>query len=241
MKISTVCIIICLFIARIFAQEPEFYAKSPLKNSDNSLPEESKTAEETFTLIYENKVWNVNEENEGFSGPGSTLANTKEYRKFLQKFLKEHNIRSVTDVGCGDWTFSKAIDWTGIQYTGYDVVKSIIDKDISRYGKNNIHFVHCNAINMDLPPTDLLICKDVLQHLPNEEISLFLKQLPKFKYALITNGVDFSTNSRTNIQIVRGCYRPLDLTKPPFSIKGEKILAYQSGNFLMQVLLCENK
>ena len=35
-----------------------------------------------------------------------------------QQFLKDNAIRSVVDAGCGDWEFSQAIDWTGIDYKG---------------------------------------------------------------------------------------------------------------------------
>lgn len=196
----------------------------------------AQTAEEAFTAIYNYGIWGVNAEGQGVSGSGSTLEATECYRIFLQQFLKDFQIRSVIDLGCGDWEFSQAINWDGIDYTGYDIVQSVIERDQKRFAKPNIHFVHGNAIRMDMPSADLLICKDVLQHLPNEDIFLLFRQLPKFKYCLITNDVDPATLTSPNPNIAPGQYRPVDLTQPPFYLAGYKALTYVSGPFVKQVL-----
>jgi SAM-dependent methyltransferase len=198
----------------------------------------SRTSEEVFTHIYTTKLWGTNEHGEGISGGGSTLDQTKLYREFLQTFLREHNIHSVVDVGCGDWTFSKAIDWTGIAYIGYDVVGFLIDKNNAKYGTQSIQFIKGDATATDLPAADLLICKDVLQHLPNADIAKFLRQLRKFKYCLITNDIDLS-KTNNNLRIVRGEHHLVDLTMPPFNLRGEKVLTYESGPNIKQVLLVQ--
>ena len=129
-----------------------------------------------------------------------------------------------------------------MQYTGYDVVKSVVEKNQEKFGSGSIRFVHGDAVNVDLPKADLLICKEVLQHLPNEEIHKFLKQLPKFAFCLITNGVDPETKSSSNPELVMGgyYYRPLDLTAPPFNVKGAKMLIQVDGWAPRQLLLCQN-
>ena len=38
-------------------------------------------------------------------------------------------IKSVCDIGCGDWQFSQYIDFKGFKYTGIDCVKSVIDEN----------------------------------------------------------------------------------------------------------------
>src|SRR5437870_4263480 len=83
--------------------------------TSNLVAEEKKSVEEVFTEIYNQAIWGANEQGEGYSGPGSTMASTVEYRGFLQNFLKEKGIRSVVDLGCGDWEFSQNMDWTGVQ------------------------------------------------------------------------------------------------------------------------------
>jgi SAM-dependent methyltransferase len=198
------------------------------------------SSEEAFTNIYKNKVWGVNEQGEGFSGSGSTLQETTIYRSFLQNFLKTYNIRSVVDVGCGDWTFSKTIDWKGIDYIGIDVVKSVIDKNTALFKTPTVNFIHADILSTDLPAADLLICKDVLQHLPNGEIARFIKRLGKFKHCLLTNDIDLFL--RNNYDIEFGQFRTLDLTCAPFFVKGVKILSYRgkAGVPMKQVLFIKN-
>jgi SAM-dependent methyltransferase len=195
-----------------------------------------KSNEEIFTDIYDNKTWGQNQQGQGHSGEGSTIAATHIYRVFLQEFLKEHSIRSVVDVGCGDWEFSKKINWEGIYYQGFDVVKAVIQNNQQIYASDTIQFTYADATTIELPEADLLICKDVLQHLPNEDISQFLSQLHKFKHCLITNDINPRTYTSHNKDIKRGGIHPIDLTKPPFSLKGFKILTYKSQSKLKQVL-----
>lgn len=196
--------------------------------------------EKVFTSIYNQAIWGRNDEGQGFSGGGSLLSNTTAYIDLLVNFMETHNIRSVVDAGCGDWEFSKSINWDGIEYTGYDVVKHVIEKDRRLYGQSNIHFVHANFINTDLPPADLLLCKHVLQHLRNEDILKFLPQLKKFKYCLITNEVYPITLSSLNNNIAIGGGHKIDLSKPPFNIPGTKLLHYRIENGVHQVFFIDN-
>jgi 2-polyprenyl-3-methyl-5-hydroxy-6-metoxy-1,4-benzoquinol methylase len=167
---------------------------------------------------------------------GSTVAATVVYRAYLQDFMKEHHVTSVVDAGCGDWEFSSAMDWTGIDYTGFDVVASVIADDQKKYGAPNIKFQTADIVRTQLPAADLMICKDVLQHLPTEDILAFLAQLPKYKDVLLTDTVDKSTLSGANGDVVPGNFRTLDLTKPPFNVPGLKVLTYFDGSHMHQVL-----
>jgi SAM-dependent methyltransferase len=198
------------------------------------------SVKQVFSEIYENKIWGVNDAGEGWSGGGSSCETTNEYRDFIQKFLKEYGITSVLDLGCGDWEFSKFINWNGIDYLGLDAVPRVIKKNKERYEYDTIHFECADALLCDLPSAELLLCKDVLQHLTNEDILVISAQFKKYKYCLITNGVDYDTLSSDNADIQRGDYRPLDLTKPPFNISCIKIFSYRSGGFMMQTVLIEN-
>lgn len=187
------------------------------------------SAEDVFTQIYTDAVWGRNAEGEGFSGQGAVLENAQEYKDFLQNFLKSRDIRTVIDIGCGDWGFSKHIEWNGITYVGYDVVQKVIERNQKKYSSPSITFIHADATQLDLPSADLLICKDVMMHLPHEDNFILCSQFHKFKYCLIINNVDKQTLSSNNNQIsYRGGFRTLDLTKPPYSLNGEKVLTYKS-------------
>jgi len=193
-----------------------------------------------FTAIYNDAIWGRNDRGEGYSGGGSLWENAKIYIDFLQKFIKQYDIKTVVDAGCGDWECSRYIDWSQVQYMGYDVVAHIIKKDKERYGAPNISFIHGNFLTIDLPRADLLLSKHVLQHLSNEDILKFLPQLSKYKYCLITNAVDVDTLSSENVNIVTGGGQKIDLSRPPFNIFGIKILNYLAEGTMHQVFFIDN-
>lgn len=143
-----------------------------------------RTHKEIFTEIYDKNVW-------GGSGGGSSPENTVEYRKLLQKFLKDKNIKTVFDFGCGDWSFSHLINWSGVNYLGYDVVESVVEKNIKKHSSENVRFTN----NHTLPAYNLMILKDVLQHWSNNDIiDLLTIATNQFKYILITNTLGTSEN-----------------------------------------------
>ena len=197
--------------------------------------------ENVFTFIYKSGEWGVNENGEGFSGDGSTLESAETYMKVLTQFIEEHEIKSVVDLGCGDWTFSQHINWDHIDYTGVDVVKFLVEQNQEKFGAPNIRFIHADGTNFELPEADLFICKDVMQHLSNRDVRALVKQLGKFKHCLITNDIDTSVDSKINPNIQSGACRCLDLTQAPFSLKGERLLEYDSDETHKLVLHISNK
>ena len=58
-----------------------------------------------FSEIYDKNLWN------GGSGPGSNPISNQLYISLLERFLTEKKISSIVDAGCGDWQFSKFINW----------------------------------------------------------------------------------------------------------------------------------
>ncbi len=166
-----------------------------------------------FDNIYTNNGW-------GFgSGHGSLPSVTKSYRSFLETFIKNNDITSIVDYGCGDWQFSKIIKWGDAKYVGVDIVPSVIKEDNKKYANDKISFKAIEPGQAKLPKGDLLIVKDVLQHLSKKDIDQFLKDiLPNYKYALITNCIDPLKD--VNAEIKTGEFRPLDLRKKPYGIKG---------------------
>jgi len=188
----------------------------------------------TFPLIYFFNLW----------GNGSGLGGTKEYCKgfipFFQEYLRKNRIKSIFDVGCGDWQFFSQINLDRINYTGIDVSKKMISSNTKKYGKENIIFKKADFLELDiLPKADLLIIKDVLQHWTRKDIEKFLKKTNQYKKVLIiSNVLDRVTKKKLNKDIyVGGQYRPLDLRAPPYNIKANQIFKYNDSS----VLLIEHK
>jgi SAM-dependent methyltransferase len=172
-----------------------------------------------FDKIYDNNVW-------GFgSGHGSLPSVTKGYRKFIEKFLETHDIKSVVDYGCGDWQFSRFINWKGAHYTGLDVAGRVIESNNQNFASGTVRFVVIDPSKKEVPSADLLITKDVLQHLTRSDVEDFLKHvLPRFKYALVTNCL--LPEQDINRDISAGEFRPLDLRRQPFNLKADNVFTF---------------
>jgi hypothetical protein len=80
----------------------------------------------TLNRIYADGAWGKDGAGKGTSGTGSTLEITREYRAYVEDFLKKHSVKSVVDAGCGDWTFSSAIDWGDASYLGVDIASDVM-------------------------------------------------------------------------------------------------------------------
>lgn len=173
-----------------------------------------------FDDIYRGDRW-------GFgSGHGSLPSVTKGYRAYLEMFIRENSVRSVVDYGCGDWQFSRLINWGDASYLGVDIVEKVIVDNQRLYANEKIAFQHIMPNGSDFAGADLLVVKDVLQHMSEKDIKLFLsKVVPKFKYCLITNCIE--PRKDINASIATGEFRPLDLRLRPFNVPGVAIYGFK--------------
>lgn len=187
---------------------------------------------QTFNRIYTEGVWGRDVAGKGTSGTGSTLEITREYRAYLQDFIKKNRVTSVVDAGSGDWSFSSTIDWAGASYLGVDIASDVIEAVREKHEKRNVKF-RVGDITEELPGADLLISKDVLQHLPNELVHKFIRnnlRKGKYKWALLTND-----RGRGNLDTIPGGYRAIDLAAPPFDVRGLVDLPIKFGGEVTKV------
>jgi SAM-dependent methyltransferase len=208
---------------------------------------------DVFTTIYHENFW----ESPIKSGPGSAPELARGYCELLQRTLRELRIATVVDLGCGDWSFSRLIDWSGIDYTGIDVVPELIEELNTTYGRNRIRFLQGDLLTCDLPQADLAIAKDVLQHWPNEMIAVFLQKLNQFRYAILTNDRKVIERrgwrswwrkrevGRANENIPIGGFRPLRLREAPFNLQAAQLTTIpmpHQGKYIhvKEVLLWQN-
>lgn len=163
------------------------------------------------------------------SGIGSTEAYTRGYRAFLEVFMREHRIQTVLDVGCGDWQFSRLVDWGERLYVGQEVVPALVARLNAEHGGPRRRFVS------KLPEFlifDLVICKDVMIHLPNAEVVELLAKLEGHTHLLLAN--DYAP--APNADCERGHYRALDVTAPPFSLAAEVVYTFPTLNLETKVV-----
>jgi hypothetical protein len=137
-----------------------------------------------FEEIYATNAWKHG------SGEGSLAEHTRGYVDFLERFLQERGITSVVEMGCGDWQFSKNVRWGATRYQGFDVVRSVIAANQAQHAREGVSFQLYSGDPAELPAAELLIVKDVLQHLSDRAVTAFLPHLSRYRYALLTNCVN---------------------------------------------------
>lgn len=162
------------------------------------------------------------------SGPGSTLANTKRLRSTFTEIIElvgngSGTVR-INDVGCGDLAWMRTMLTTKIDYVGYDVVKWPTWDELREQG---VDLVQRDVIADDMRDADLVICRDVMIHLPNEMIQTLLSRCrARTKYLLATT---YAEASSANYEREKVLPRPLkrharlDLRLAPFNL-GEPVM-----------------
>ena len=177
--------------------------------------------EQTFTEVYEKSCWgnNNNAEYSGSSGGGSDVEfNIDGYVPFLKKFITDNNIKTVVDLGCGDFRCGKLIyDDLDVVYTGYDAYKKVVEYNSKQHSALKYTFTHLDFCSKKecISNGELCILKDVIQHWSLENINTFLDYLvahKKFKYILICNCCD---QTQDNTEIQNGGFRPLSSDRLP--------------------------
>lgn len=162
--------------------------------------------EAIFTFVYEQAIWGSDNSRayRGSSGDGSEqYYNIKEYIPFLRKFIQDHEIKQIADLGCGNFKCGPLIYGDlDINYTGYDVYNSVILNN--RQIHPNYSWVTLNFCKdpTKILPADLCILKDVLQHWSSDEIYNFLDYIVSqqlFNYIMICNCCDQKEDDPPNI------------------------------------------
>lgn len=186
--------------------------------------------EDIFTNIYKRNTWG-GDPGSYYSGEGTHNSNTQLYIDHVKNFIKDHSLASLLEVGCGDFSImKKVLEGSDVTYLGVDVVDGLILYHQQNHQTNRFQFKKLNAIEEPLPEADLVIIRQVLQHLNNDHISKILRKLSKFRYALITEHLPVSRDAEYNLDKITGPHTRMKVNsgvfidKPPFSIPNCKVL-----------------
>lgn len=168
--------------------------------------------------------------NETPNGPGSTLAATAALREWLPDLFARHGVKSVLDAPCGDWHWMRHVDLTGVEYTGWDVEPTQVASNRRRLSRRHPAkpvFAVANLLgDTPLPKVDLILCRDFLIHLPNEQA---LAVLDRFRSSgarfLLTTTSPLASNDRPCPSEGHDgrpgyWYHPVNVEAPPFGLAG---------------------
>lgn len=159
----------------------------------------------TFTFNYLVNIWG---DSESRSGEGSNLHYTEHVRSELPKLIKQLGIRSVLDIPCGDLFWMKEIlkrNNLDLEYTGVDIVASLIKENNKKYSSDKINFYRENAMNYKYDGYDLVLVRDFFFHISFGDMNRFLENFLQSgsKYLLTSSYV----NIEENFEILNGDFR----------------------------------
>ena len=166
--------------------------------------------EQIFSKIYKDSSWNKNSLNFN-SGPGSHNKKlVAPYVKFVNLFLLDKKLKSIIDLGCGDFNVGKNIYKNVNKYYAFDIVPDLIKTNKKKFNDKKIVFECKNFIDDSLPKADGVIIRQVLQHLDNKSIIKILNKIKSYKYAIITEHIPkniFIPNIDKNIGLAKQAKR----------------------------------
>ena len=166
-----------------------------------------------FGAIYRNHMWKNPESASGF---GSTIEATTDVRDGLARLIASHGVCSILDAPCGDFNWMRAIAFEG-SYLGLDIVPELIASNLASFGDDRRAFQVADIVADPLPSTELVLCRDCLNHLPLGDGVAALRNLKSAaaKLLVITH---FPSHPANREQSASFRYRALNLTLPPFSL-----------------------
>ena len=192
-----------------------------------------KERKSAFERIYDEGFWG----NDIKSGVGSTLEATKVTREIIVKIVNEYNIKTIMDVACGDLTWMPSVlERVGeeVSYLGCDIVESLLDRHKEQYPQYS--FKCLDFVEENIPKSDLIICRDVLQHLPIKDIKKAISNISNSgsKYLLATTNLRrFGLRNRRDIR--PGKCRVINLLALPFNLPDPIVIyseQYKNNKFL---------
>lgn len=186
---------------------------------------------DAFSRTYQTKLWGEAQGEKFCSGGGSDECFAIPYVEWVTKFVGEQGIRSVVDLGCGDFRVGRRLCANSeVRYIGADVVPELVAYNSSLFGCDRVAFRCINIIEDDLPDGELCVIRQVLQHLSNAEISQVLKKCEKYPYLLVTEDIYNGRRVRPNLDHVHGPDNRLHkrsgvfLELPPYALNAEVVL-----------------
>jgi hypothetical protein len=178
-----------------------------------------------FGEIYRSKHWG-GENRDFYSGSGSHLPRMVEpfvtsVRALLAGFPKPP---VVVDLGCGDFAIGRRLIDLAQHYHACDVVPDLVARNRALFTMPNLSFRVVDAVSGVLPAGDVVIVKQVFQHLRNDQISAIVRKLAPYRTWIVTEHLprgEFVPNAN---QLASGYTRfdinsGIVLTEEPFCIR----------------------
>jgi SAM-dependent methyltransferase len=166
-----------------------------------------KDLSQIFLDIYSGRVWGQRDGWEFYSGSGShDNSNVEPYVDGLDSYFGASALSlSVLDIGCGDFNVGSQISGKFLHYTAVDVVPELIEYNKQKYDGSGVKFLCIDATRDGMPKADVMILRQVLQHLANDGISRLLNNIRgSYKHLVVVEHVPFGKEWPRNLDFSSG-------------------------------------
>jgi len=135
----------------------------------------------------------------------------------LPGLFEQHAIKTVLDAPCGDFNWMSRVDLSGVSYTGADIVAELIEDNLVKHARPGVSFCLLNLLADPIPQSDLIICKDLMIHLSNVQVTQLIANIRSSgsRFLLATTCL---ASHHQNVDIPTGYFRRINLTLPPFNL-----------------------
>ena len=139
---------------------------------------------QAFTRIYSEGSWRCGDTNDG---TGSTVEFAASIMAQLPPLLRRWGVTSMLDAGCGEFTWLRHCDLSGITYVGGDVIADKIQKLRCSFPQHQ--WIEFDVTEDPFPLVDVWMSRDTLIHLTNSSIIAALRNFIKsgITYALLSH------------------------------------------------------
>jgi GR25 family glycosyltransferase involved in LPS biosynthesis/2-polyprenyl-3-methyl-5-hydroxy-6-metoxy-1,4-benzoquinol methylase len=185
----------------------------------------------------------INEES--LSGPGSFLKNSKKTIELVNETINKFQIKSILDLGCGDFNWGRYLKLDNVNYIGWDCDQKLINDINNLHGKKNVNFFVKDVVIDDYPDVDMIICRDILFSMKLDiAITVIEKCKSKCKYFISTtfNDTKQNTGPMKYLDIDNWGFYKINLDIDPFLMESQKIKQYrdENGKFISLYTFTEN-
>ncbi|QLE03094.1 class I SAM-dependent methyltransferase [Galbibacter sp. BG1] len=190
--------------------------------------------------VYKKKLWG-GDSFEYYSGVGSHHPSLViPYVQTVRSFLKSFNEPLVVcDLGCGDFNVGKELVSFTKKYWAIDIVPDLMEFNKNKFKAKNLEFLCLDIASHDWPSADVVLLRQVLQHLSNSEVECITDKLKNYCYVIVTEHLP-EGNYIPNKDIISGQgirlkkNSGINLSMPPFYMKPKEeiqLLSLESPDF----------
>jgi hypothetical protein len=167
---------------------------------------------------------------ESASGVGSKLDAARPCLDLLDQTIRELGITSIVDMGCGDWNWMSHGRWYReswpIRYAGWEAHDGLVERLNRAFARPGVEFSLTDATQADLEPVNLVICRDILFHMPVKMARRLLKKIRlSARYLLTTTfpAVTENEGPAVYLPIPGWGFYPINADIGPFNLGPFKI------------------